>query len=84
MRGRGLSVIDPPVFLAFPAFGVGDQEDLPHRGFQAFIDLMDRWQPKYLVYGHVHPQYGALSFQRERVHGGTTCVNAYKRYVIEI
>ena len=67
-----------------PAYGVGDREDLPHRGFKAFIDLMDRWQPKYLVYGHVHPQYGALSFQRERAHGGTTCVNAYKRYIIEI
>ena len=79
-RHRGFDIL----LSHAPAFGVGDQEDLPHRGFQAFIDLMDRWQPKYLVYGHVHPQYGALSFQRERVHGGTTCVNAYKRYVIEI
>ena len=67
-----------------PARGVGDMDDLPHRGFETFVKLMDRWHPRYHVYGHVHQEYGAMQFQRERKHGETTSVNAYKRYVIEI
>ena len=66
-----------------PARGVGDMEDLPHRGFEAFLTLMDRWKPRYHVYGHVHRDYGAVGFMRERRRGETTCVNAYRRYVIE-
>ena len=65
-----------------PARGVGDREDLPHRGFQTFIDLMDRYHPRYMVYGHVHQEYG-MGFQRVLHYGDTTVVNAYKRYVIE-
>ena len=67
-----------------PARGVGDQDDLPHRGFEAFLRLMDKYHPKYLVHGHVHPQYGAMTFARQRQYGDTTVVNAYKRYIIEI
>lgn len=67
-----------------PAKGVGDQSDLPHRGFEAFNRLMDRYHPRYMVHGHVHPQYAAIDFQRERLYGDTVVVNAYKRYVIEI
>lgn len=67
-----------------PARGLGDMEDIPHRGFEVFLRLMDRWHPRYLVYGHVHQEYGAMKFVRERRYGETIAVNAYKRYVIEI
>ena len=67
-----------------PAKGVGDMEDVPHQGFATFLRLMDRWHPRFMAYGHVHPQYGAVGFARERYYGQTTVVNAYKRYVIEI
>ena len=66
-----------------PALGVGDMEDLPHRGFQVFLDLMDRYKPRYLVHGHVHQEYSALGFARERKYGDTTVINAYKRYYID-
>ncbi len=66
-----------------PAFGIGDQEDLPHRGFVAFTRLMDRYSPSYMVHGHVHPQYSS-NFVRERRYNQTTIINAYKRYIIEI
>lgn len=66
-----------------PAFGIGDQEDLPHRGFVAFTRLMDRYLPRYMVHGHVHPQYSS-NFVRERRYNQTTIINAYKRYIIEI
>ena len=67
-----------------PARGVGDQDDLPHRGFETFKRLMDRYHPRYMVHGHVHPQYAALDFKRVRQYGETQVINAYKRYVIEI
>ncbi|MBR1560845.1 MAG: metallophosphoesterase [Clostridia bacterium] len=79
-RSKGFDIL----LTHAPAHGVGDQEDLPHRGFVTFTDLMDRYKPRYMVYGHVHPQYGAMDFKRERQYGETTVVNAYKRYVIEI
>lgn len=40
-----------------PARGVGDLEDLPHRGFECFDDLLGRWRPGYMVHGHVHKGY---------------------------
>ena len=78
-RSKGFDIL----LTHAPARGVGDMEDVPHRGFEAFLALMDRWHPRFLVYGHVHQEYGALGFVRERQYGETTCVNAYKRYVIE-
>ena len=67
-----------------PARGVGDQSDAPHRGFETFNRLMDRYHPRYMVHGHVHPQYAALDFQRERRYGETIVVNAYKRHILEL
>ena len=79
-RNKGFDIL----LAHAPAKGIGDLEDLPHQGFETFLTLMDRWRPRYLVYGHVHQEYGALGFQRERQYGETVCVNAYKRYIIEI
>ena len=78
-RNRGFDIL----LTHAPAHGVGDQEDLPHRGFETFNRLMERWQPKYMVHGHVHPEYGALTFRRERQYGQTLVINGYKRFVID-
>ena len=66
-----------------PAAGCGDAEDPAHRGFACFVKLMDRYKPKYFVHGHVHMNYGA-SVPRLLERGGTTIVNAYERYLLEI
>lgn len=66
-----------------PARGLGDQEDLPHRGFSAFVRLLDRYTPRYMIHGHVHPEYG-VGFKREREYGQTKVINVYKRYFLEI
>ena len=66
-----------------PIRGVGDAEDLAHRGFEAFMPLLDRWKPRYLVHGHVHKRYGG-DFQRVRTYGETTVINACGRYVLEL
>ena len=79
-RHRGFDIL----LTHAPARGFGDQEDLPHRGFACFLPLLDRWRPRYMAYGHVHPQYAPMGFARERKYGDTVLVNAYKRYVIEL
>ncbi len=63
-----------------PCLGFGDGKDPAHCGFACFNDLLTRWGPKYMVYGHVHASYGA-SFQREIIHpAGTKLINACGRY----
>lgn len=66
-----------------PVRGYGDMEDITHRGFEAFLPLLDRWKPKYLVHGHVHLNYGAHQ-PRVLQYGDTTLINACGRYVLEI
>lgn len=65
-----------------PAKGYGDADDYAHRGFECLLKLVDRWQPKYLVHGHVHMNY--KQGPRVRRRGDTTIINAYERYILEI
>ena len=79
-RNKGFDIL----LTHAPARGVGDQEDLPHRGFETFNRLMDKYRPALMVHGHVHPQYAALDFKRERTYGDTRVINGYKRWIIEL
>ena len=65
-----------------PAFRLGDDDDLPHRGFTAFLTILDRYKPRYFIHGHVHTTYGR-KFKREYEYGVTKIVNAYETYVID-
>ena len=62
-----------------PARGHNDQKDLAHQGFEAFGDLMSRYQPRYMVHGHVHMNYGR-AIPRESTFMNTKVINAYERY----
>lgn len=66
-----------------PVRGFGDEDNVTHRGFEAFLPLLDQYKPRYLVHGHIHQRYGA---NRPRCHqyGETTIVNATGRYILEI
>ena len=66
-----------------PAQDYGDGEDYAHRGFACLLNLIDRYQPKYLIHGHVHANYG---FRAPRLlkRGETTIINAYERYMLEL
>ena len=66
-----------------PPRDVGDAQDLAHRGFAAFRELLDRYKPQYLLHGHVHLSYGADP-TRLRQYEETTVVNTSDRYVLEI
>ena len=62
--------------------GVGDSEDRSHRGFEAFLKLIDTYHPKYLLHGHVHMSYGH-NIQRVREYHGTKVINCCERYELD-
>ena len=66
-----------------PPEGLGDEEDPAHWGFPCLREFIDKYNPQYLVHGHVHMSY---NHQIPRVieYNGTKVVNAYERYTIEI
>lgn len=66
-----------------PAYGINDGKDLPHTGFQCFLDLIDRYRPMYFLHGHIHKNYGG-PFKREDRRNDTVIVNAYEKYEFEI
>ena len=66
-----------------PAWQINDHDDLVHTGFKAFRRLLEKYEPKLMIHGHVHLNYG-MKAQRIRTLDGTTIVNAFERYVIDI
>lgn len=66
-----------------PAFGLHDDEDRCHRGFDVFNELIEKYQPKFFLHGHVHMNYGR-KFPREDTVGQTRVINAFEKYIIEI
>lgn len=59
-----------------PARGINDFDSLSHRGFESFVKLIDQYQPKYFVHGHIHKNYG-IKIPQRTPHGETTIINAY-------
>ena len=66
-----------------PPQGLGDLDDAAHRGFEALLELLDKYQPQYLLHGHVHLRYGQDG-TRERTYNKTTVINTCERYTLEI
>ena len=65
-----------------PVRGFGDEDNMTHRGFEAFLPLLDQYKPRYLVHGHIHQRYGA-NRPRCYQYNETTIVNATGRYILE-
>lgn len=65
-----------------PAYGINDGDDLPHRGFQVFLMLLDKYSPKYFLHGHMHMNYGKQKKQ-EDVYKNTQIINAFERCIFE-
>lgn len=78
LRHRGFDIL----MTHAPAYQLNDMEDLPHRGFAVFLELIEKYSPKYFVHGHVHATYGS-NFKRLDHYQETTVVNAYEKYIIE-
>ena len=66
-----------------PVAGVGDGEDIAHKGFEAFRALLDKYQPAYLIHGHMHLNYVQDKI-RERQYGNTKVINATEKIVLDL
>ena len=66
-----------------PAAGYGDEDNITHRGFEAFLPLLDRWQPSYLVHGHIHKRYDPRQ-QRVLQYKNTTIINANGKHYLDL
>jgi uncharacterized protein len=82
--GRGLiGRPAPQIFVTHsPPFGIGDDEDPAHVGFESFLGLIDRHEPPLWVHGHVH-LYGP-EVQRVASRGQTKVVNVFGHRILEL
>ncbi|MCD7802494.1 MAG: metallophosphoesterase [Clostridiales bacterium] len=79
VRHRGFDIL----LTHSPAFSLGDDQSSPsHIGFTAFNRMMERYQPSYMVHGHVHLNYG-YKLPRWREYGHTKILNACGRYIFD-
>lgn len=78
LRHKGVDIL----VTHAPAWKVNDLDDLPHRGFQCFVDLLDKYAPKYFIHGHVHRNYG-VKIPRVSRRGETTIINAFEYYAFD-
>ena len=77
-KGRWLDLL----ITHAPPFGIHDSSDDCHTGFRAFLWLMGRLRPRYLIHGHSH-NYSSLQPTVTQYHD-TLVVNAYPYRAIEI
>lgn len=78
LRHKGIDIL----LTHAPARHINDGEDLPHKGFSAFCHLLDRYQPRYFIHGHVHKNYGG-TFHRFDTYRETSIINAYEYCIFE-
>ena len=71
------------VDIVIAPYGIGDDNDIAHRGFEAFVELIEKYQPKYFLHGHIHMNYGQ-NIQRIKQVGDTQVINVYERYELDI
>ncbi|MCU0495003.1 MAG: metallophosphoesterase, partial [Chloroflexaceae bacterium] len=69
-HGRYLDVL----LTHAPPLGIHNGPDFPHKGFRAFLTLMERFTPRYLIHGHIHLSYGFGTTTETRYHQ-TTVIN---------
>lgn len=73
----------PRVFASHaPPLGLGDREDVAHRGYRAFLPLIDRYEPGFWLHGHVHlykPERGRRFYR-----GDTRVLNVYRHQILEV
>ncbi len=65
-----------------PPWGIHDQPDRPHQGFQSFLAFMRWFKPRYLLHGHIH------LYRRDVVtrthYAATEVINTYPYQLLEL
>ena len=65
-----------------PAYQLNDARDLPHQGFKIFLQLIEKYHPKFFLHGHVHMSY-VRQHKRDDKYMDTYVINAFDRCVFE-
>lgn len=78
LRHRGFDIL----VTHAPAYQFHDGRDLPHQGFRVFVELMEKYNPRYFLHGHVHMTYGMEHIRCDK-YGSTQIINAYERFVFD-
>ena len=65
-----------------PARHINDFDSFSHRGFECFVELLEKYKPKYFVHGHIHKNYG-IHIPQKTVCGDTVIINAYDHCVFD-
>lgn len=78
-RNKGFDIL----LTHAPAYDLTDQLDHPHRGFTGFVKLMDKYEPQYMVHGHVHLSYG-YKVKRVTLYKNTYIINAFEKFEFHI
>lgn len=65
-----------------PAYQLNDGEDMPHRGFEVFRELMEKYSPRFFLHGHIHKSYGKEHKRYDRFRE-THVINACGKCVID-
>ena len=66
-----------------PPRHIHDAEDLCHRGFNCFRQLINRYCPRYFLHGHIHHQFDDPA-HRITIENQTKVINVCGAYVFEI
>jgi Icc-related predicted phosphoesterase len=77
-RQQGVDI----VITHAPPRHIHDAEDRCHRGFKFFHNLIDRFQPRYFLHGHIHARFADDS-ERVTRKGNTKIINCCGAYVFE-
>jgi uncharacterized protein len=81
-RARTGRVLD--LFIAHsPPRGIHDDDDLPHHGFEAFLNLLRIVRPRYFLHGHTLVYKSNLVAPVTKF-GETTVINIYPYRILEV
>ena len=59
-----------------------DASDRPHRGFEAYSNLINRYRPRLLLHGHTHRSFGIG--KRELSLGNTRVIDAHRYVLVDV
>jgi len=65
-----------------PALGLNDGNDICHKGFKVFRNILDTYQPRYFLHGHQHLCYNSAT-KRLTQYGNTTIINSDGYYLFD-
>lgn len=65
-----------------PPHGIHDGQDLPHRGFVAYLELLRRFRPTLMIHGHHHVYVRRETTESDYM--GTRVINTYGYRILEL